>query len=132
MLEGKETSMRLFSMVWQILVYLAMSAVILAMFHIANSQFETVVISALVLIYASVISSYRALGYVLSRKWNIDLMRHIAIAKSLQLNTEIEEEAQKENLEEDHASQTKFRIATGFNMLFGLIALCNLIYALAS
>ena len=124
--------MRLFSIVWQIFVNLVTSAVILVMLHIANSQFETVVISALVLIYVSVISSYTALGYALSRKWNIDLTRHIAISKSLQLSTEIEEEAQKENFEEDQKSQTKFWIANGFNMLFGFIAIGNLIYALVS
>ena len=124
--------MRLFSIVWQIFVNLVTSAVILVMLHIANSQFETVVISALVLIYVSVISSYTALGYALSRKWNIDLTRHIAISKSLQLSTEIEEEAQKENFEEDQKSQTKFWIANGFNILFGFIAIGNLIYALVS
>ena len=124
--------MRLFSIVWQIFVNLVTSAVILVMLHIANSQFETVVISALVLIYVTVISSYTALGYALSRKWNIDLTRHIAISKSLQLSTEIEEEAQKENFEEDQKSQTKFWIASGFNILFGFIAIGNLIYALVS
>ena len=72
--------MRFFSTAWRILVNLATSAVILAMFHIANSRFEIVVISALVLIYVSVIGSHMALGYALSRTWNIDLARHIAIA----------------------------------------------------
>ena len=124
--------MRFFSMAWRIFVNLATSAVILAMFHAANSQFETVVISALVLIYVSVISSHMSLGYVLSQKWNIDLARHIAIAKSLQLSTEIEEEAQKENLDEDRNSQTGFWITAGFNMLFGFVAIGNLIHALAS
>jgi hypothetical protein len=72
--------MQFFSIAWRILVNLATGAVILAMFHIANSRFETIVVSALVLIYVSVSSSYMSLGYALSRKWNIDLARYIAIA----------------------------------------------------
>jgi hypothetical protein len=124
--------MQLFSIAWRLLLNLATGSVILAMFHIANSPFETVVISALVLIYLSVIGSYMSLGYALSKKWNIDLVRYIAIAKSLGLNAGLEEEAQKENLEEDRKSQSVFWIIAGFNMLFGLIAMGNLIYAIAS
>ena len=124
--------MQFFSLAWRILVNLATGAVILAMFHIANSRFETIVVSALVLIYVSVISSYMSLGYTLSRKWNIDLARYITIAKSLRLNTELEEEAQKENLEEDQKGQAGFWITAGFNMLFSFIAIGNLIYAIAS
>ncbi len=86
----------------------------------------------LVLIYVAVIGSYMSLGYALSRKWNIDLARYIAIAKALRLNTEIEEEAQKENQEEDRKGQTVFWMTAGFNTLFGLIAIGNLLYAIAS
>jgi hypothetical protein len=102
------------------------------MFHIASSPFETIVISALVLIYVSVISSHMALGYAQSKKWNIDLARYIAIARSLKLNTELEEEAQKENLEEDQKGQVVFWIAAGFNMLYGLIAIGHLVYAVSA
>jgi hypothetical protein len=90
------------------------------------------VVSALVLIYVAVIGSYMSLGYALSRKWNIDLARYIAIAKALRLNTEIDEEAQKENQGEDGKGQTVFWIAAGFNTLFGLIAIGNLLYAITS
>jgi len=124
--------MQFVSIAWRVLVNLATGAVILAMFHIANSPFETIVVSALVLIYVSVISSYMALGYALSKKWHIDLARYIAIAKSLRLNTELEEEAQKENREEDQKGQTGFWITAAFNMLFGLIAIGNLVYAIKS
>src|SRR5712692_7009869 len=109
--------MEFVSIAWRVLVNLATGAVILAMFHIANSPFETIVISALVLIYVSVISSYMALGYDLSKKWHIYLARYIAIARSLRLNTELEEEAQKENREEDQKGQTGFWITAAFNML---------------
>ncbi len=123
--------MQLFSIAWRILVNLVTGSVILAMFHIANSRFETIVISALVLIYVSVIGSYMTLGYALSKKWNIDLARYIAIAKSLGLNAELEEEARQENLEEDRKGQSVFWITAGFNMLFGFIAIGNLVYVIA-
>src|SRR5258706_11558434 len=97
--------MQFFSIIWRVLINLATGAVILAMFHIANSPFEAIVVSALVLIYVSVFSSYMTLGYALSKKWHIDLARHIVIARSLRLNTELEEEAQKENQEEDQKGE---------------------------
>jgi hypothetical protein len=111
-------------------VNLVTGAVILAMLHFANSRFETIVVSALVIIYATVIGTYMSLGYVLSRKWNIDLTRHIAIAKALHLNTALEEEVQKENEEEDAKSRTSFWITATFNWLFGLIATGNLLFAM--
>jgi len=124
--------MQVLSIVWRVLASLATGAVILAMFHIANSPFEAIVISALVLIYVSVISSYMTLGYALSKKWDIDLTRYIAIAKSLSLNAELEEEAQKESREEDQKGQTSFWITAAFNMLFGFIAIGHLVYAITS
>lgn len=124
--------MQFISITWRILVNLVTAAVILAMFHFTSSRFETIVVSALVLIYAAVIGSYMSLGYAISRKWNIDLSRHIIIAKALHLDTEIEEEAQKESQEEDRKGQTIFWITASFNTLFGLIAMGNLLYAISS
>lgn len=124
--------MQFISITWRILVNLVTTAVILAMFHFTSSRFETIVVSALVLIYVAVIGSYMSLGYSISRKWNIDLSRHITIAKALRLDTEIEEEAQKENQEEDRKGQTAFWITASFNTLFGLIAMGNLLYAISS
>ena len=124
--------MQFISIAWRILVNLVTAAVILAMFHFASSRFETIVVSALVVIYVAVIGSYMSLGYAISRKWNIDLSRHITIAKALRLDTEIEEEAQKENQEEDRKGQTAFWITASFNTLFGLIAMGNLFYAISS
>lgn len=124
--------MQFLSIAWRLLVNLVTGAVILAMFHFTNSRFETIVVSALVLIYVAVIGSYMSLGYALSRKWNVDLARYIAIAKALRLNTEIEEEVQKENQEEDRKGQTAFWLTASFNTLFGLIAIGNLLYAIGS
>ena len=49
-LDDYKAVMQFFSIAWRILVNLATGAVILAMFHVANSRFETIVVSALVLI----------------------------------------------------------------------------------
>lgn len=124
--------MQFISIAWRILINLVTAAVILAMLHFTSSRFESIVVSALVLIYVAVIDSYMSLGYAVSRKWNIDLSRHITIAKTLHLSTEVEEEALKENQEEDRKGQTVFWIAASFNTLFGLIAIGNLLYAIAS
>lgn len=124
--------MQLFSITWRILLSLVTGAVILAMLHFATSRFETIVVSALILIYVTVVGSHMSIGYAISRKWNIDQTRYIAIAKALHLSTETEEEAQKENREEDRKGQTAFWITANFNMLFGLIAMGNLLYAIAS
>lgn len=124
--------MQFISIAWRILVNLVTAAVILAMFHFTSSRFETIVVSALVVIYVAVIGSYMSLGYAISRKWNIDLSRHITIAKALRLDTEIEEEAQKENQEDDRKGQAVFWITASFNTLFGLIAMGNLLYAISS
>ena len=124
--------MQFISIAWRILVNLVTAAVILAMFHFTSSRFETIVVSALVVIYVAVIGSYMSLGYAISRKWNIDLSRHITIAKALRLDTEIEEEAQKENQEDDRKGQAVFWITASFNTLFGLIAMDNLLYAISS
>lgn len=124
--------MQFLSIVWRVLVNLISGVVILAMFHFTNSRFETIAISALVLIYVAVVGSHMSLGHALSRKWNIDLARHIAVAKALQLNTEIEEDALKENQEEDKKGQVMFWLTASFNTLFGLIAIGNLLHAIAS
>ncbi len=124
--------MQFLSLTWSVLKNLATGAVILAMFHIAKSPFETIVISALVLIYVVVIGTFMSQGYALSKKWNIDQARYIAIAAKLGLNIEIEEEAHKENREQDEKGQTAFWITVVFNMLFGFIAIAYLVYTITS
>ena len=100
-----ERGMRYVSIAWRILWSIAKVAVILALFHLANSRFETILVSALVIIYVDVAIQTMKLGYALHRKWNIDLKRYIALAKALQLNTEIEEAAEKENIQDDDKNE---------------------------
>ena len=100
------------------------------MLNAATSQFEAIVTSSLVLLYVAITSSYMSLGYALSKKWHIDLSRYIALAKALHLNTEVEEEAQKDNLLADQQGQASFWITVVFNILFSFIAIGNLLYAI--
>ena len=125
--------MRILSILWRVLVNLVGAVVILAMFHIAKSSFETVIISGLVLIYTSVNGSYYVLGYALHKKWSQDSWRFLQIGKSLNISqTEIVEEALKEDEKETSSSQVPFWINVGFNTLFTLIAIGNLLYAVAT
>ena len=119
------------SIAWRVVVNLATGAVILAMFRLARSPFESEVVSALVLIYISVVSSHIAMGYAMSKKWNLDLARHISIARALRLNTEIEEDAQRENQDADQKAQPVLWINVCFNAVFALIALWHLFAAVA-
>ena len=123
---------QILSIVWRVLVNLAEAAVILAMFHIAKSPFETIVVSALVLIYLSVIGSFSILGHVLIQKGSQDLARFIEIAKLLRLNTELYEEALKKDREEFQKGQVSFWISAVFRTLFAFFAIANLVYAVAS
>ena len=120
------------SIAWRVLVSLGETVVILAMFHIAKSAFETIVVSALVLIYISVIGSFAFLGHALLEKEHQDFARFIELAKSLHLNTELYEEALKENLEEFQKGQVNFWISAVFRTLFTLFAIANLVYAVVS
>ena len=126
------TQMSFLSIAWRVLVNLATGAVILAMFGLARSPFESAVVSALVLIYIAVASSHMSLGYAMSKKWNIDLARYIAIARSLHLNTEIEEAAQTENQDAERKGQPAFWIEVSFKTVFCLIALWQLLAAIGS
>jgi len=119
------------SIVWRVLVNLVETVVILAMFHIAKSTFETIVISALVIIYVSVVNSFWMLGLGLLEKGHQDLARFIEIARLLKYsNTEVHEEAQRENLEEFKGGRPGLWINIGFHTLFSLIAIGNLVYAI--
>jgi 23S rRNA G2069 N7-methylase RlmK/C1962 C5-methylase RlmI len=100
------------------------------MFRATKSSFETIVVSALVLIYLSVISSFAMLGYGFFEKGTQDFARFIELAKALHIKTEIYEEALKENQEEIQKGQAAFWIAAVFRLVFALIAGIALIYAL--
>ena len=122
--------MKVLSIIWRILINLVVTAVILAMFKIATSAFETVVISALVLIYVSVISSFSILGRALVEKGHIDLIRYIEIAKLLKhANAEVFDDARTEQEEELQKGLAGFWINAGFNTSFALIAAWKLVYA---
>lgn len=123
--------MKILSIVWQVLINLTEAAVIFAMFHIAKSPFETIVISALVIIYLFVTHAFSLLGHSLLQKGSQELARFIEIAKSLNLNTVLYEEAQQENREDFQKGQVSFWINGVFRAVFYLFAIANFIYAVA-
>lgn len=60
------------------------------------------------------------------------MARFIEIAKSLRLDTELYEEALKEDREEFQKGQVRFWISAVFRTLFAFFAIANLVYAVAS
>jgi hypothetical protein len=118
--------MRTFSALWSVLKGLAEGVVILVMFHIANSAFETMVVSGLVLIYTSVTGTFKGLGYALHGLGRQSQWRYIQIAKSLkhpEPEIDLLEAARKEDEEEREKHMATFWISIGFNTLYALIAI---------
>lgn len=122
--------MKYLKVAWQIVVNLAMTLIILAMFRLARSPFETAVIAGLVLIYVAILGAFVSLGYAQSKKWQLDSRRYITLAKAQGLGTEIEEEALKELEESDSKSGPLLMINGAFSTLFVVIAVLNLLGAL--
>lgn len=123
---------KIISIAWGIIVNLAETAVALAMLHIAKSPFENIVVSALVLIYLAITGSFAILGLSLYQKGNQDMARFIELAKSLRLNTELDEEALGEDREKLNKVQTRFWIGAIFRMLLAFLAGANLVITVVS
>jgi pantoate kinase len=121
--------MKILSIAWRVLVNLVEAIVILAMLYVAKTPFENIIVSALVIIYESVVTSFSMLGRALLHKASQDLARFIEIAKSLNLNTGLYEEALNEDNEEFQKGHVCFSIDSFFRAVFLLIAIANLIYA---
>ena len=117
----------------RLLAHSAVAVVILGMFHIVESAIQTVIVSLLVLIYATVMGSFSAVLQALFRKWDQDLVKFIGRTKLLHRsdmrNYELIRQDYQRALE---SMRTVHRIDAGFNVLFVLIALGNLVYAVVS
>ena len=113
-----------------IFFHLVEIAVVLAMFHVAKSSFETIVVSGLVLTYLSVVGSFAMLGHALLEKGHQDFARFIELAKALRLDAQIYEEALQENREEFQKGKASFWIGVAFKMLLALIAAAYLVNVL--
>ena len=124
--------MRSLSILWTVLLNLAEGAVILAMFHIAKSPFETIVVSALILIYLVVIGLFSVLGHALIEKGNQDTARFIEIAKSLHLTTEIYEEALQKDRDKFQKGMARFYISWWFSGMYFFFSIYNLVSVVLS
>jgi len=113
-----------------VLSHLVALAALLASLHFATTPFDTFVIGATTFIYVSTRGAIMFLDYGVSNKANEDMVRVIAMNRPLSRNTEIEQKADQE-MDELDARQVKFWIDTGFNVLIALIAILNLLPAIA-
>jgi len=113
-----------------VLSHLLALAVLLTLLRLAKTPFDTVVIGATTLIYVSIRGAISFLDYGVSNKANEDMVRSIVITRPLCRNAEIEKEANKE-VDELETRQVKFWIDTGFNCLIALVAILNLLPAIA-
>ena len=117
----------------RVLGNLAVAFVILGLFHIVDTAVQTVIVSIFVLIYALVMDSFWALWRAQFTKWDQDLVRFIGRARLFQRsNVRIYEEMRKDYQQDLESMRLSHRVDTGFNTLFALIALGNLIYAVFS
>jgi hypothetical protein len=111
---------------WAVLVNLAAIAVVLAMLHAAHSQFETIVICALILVYTAVLGSFSVLGRGVAHVGRMQLVHSIELAKLRNEHSGLLSESLKEVDEETEKAQVKFwinTISTGIIGLIGTIAL---------
>ena len=110
--------MRLLSSAWRIAVNLVSLFVILAMFRVASSPFETIVISGLTLIYGSVTSALALLARLLVEG---NLARARQFIKIAQLLNDRETEDYKELLKEQSDELQKAQLGFWINALFGVV-----------
>ena len=114
--------MRYVGYAWSILVGLVTLAVVAALLHATRSPFETMVMGALIVIYAAILSTFKVLGRSLLHVSHKQLEFFITIGTLLKHpNLEIYSAALKEEDAETHEAQTSFTISLVFNWLIGLI-----------
>ena len=121
---------RPFPIAQNVVPHLLALAVLLASLHFATTPFGTFVIGATTLIYVSIRGAISFLDYGVSNKANEDMVRATGIIRPLCLDTEMEQSADKE-VHDLETRQVKFWIDTGFNCLIALIAILNLLPAIA-
>jgi hypothetical protein len=123
--------MRYLKIGWTVLLNLIALAIIAAMLAKAKSGFEQMVVSALVLIYVQVTSSFSVLGRALMEMGNADLARFNEVAGALKHpDAQVYRDAHKEQTEEIAKTRAPYWINVGFAFLFFLIAVAGLIGAL--
>jgi hypothetical protein len=116
------------STAWTAVVNLIQLAVVLAMFQVAKSPFETLVVAGLVLTYCAVLSTLVVIGTALSKRWEQDTERFIMLAKAVRLDTELHEQALAESREESESATINLGITSAFRYLPGLIATLYVLY----
>jgi hypothetical protein len=121
--------MRFLPTTWHVLVGITTTAIILAMFHVAKTPFETVVISALVYIFTFQQATYIDMVNALTQIYDTFMVRYTRVGKALNLNTEMDDEALNEGRPINERIEKERWIDASFNYLFALIATVELIVA---
>jgi hypothetical protein len=129
-----EGLMRYVGIAWIVVRGLIELAVVAALLHATHSAFETMVMGALVVIYAAIVGTFKGLGRSLLHVSHKQLEFFITIGTLLKHpDLEIYSAALKEEDEETQKAQTSFTISVVFNWLVGLIGtLALLLTALRS
>jgi hypothetical protein len=117
--------------VWAVLVNLIAVGVILAMFGVAETRFETVVVSALTLIYITTTSAFMVQNRMtaqLAQSWSAGLAH---LAKLLNdPESQVLDEALKETADKLRKGTVRFYIHLAFHTLVWGLALWKLVGAI--
>lgn len=114
--------MRYVSYAWSVLKGLVALAVVAALLHVTNSRFETMVMGALIVIYASIVASFQALGRSLLHVSHKQLDFFVQIGTQVKHpSLEVYSAALKEEDEETKQALPSFYISATFNWVIGLI-----------
>jgi hypothetical protein len=117
-----------FGYVWTVLTNLMVVAVTLAMFTVASSPFQTVVICALVLIYIELRAATTMFARGLTETRFALAGEFIGLAKVL--NAETAEEQVAANVKEYEAMTPHYYINVGFRTLLWVIVVWKLVAAM--
>lgn len=119
------------SLIWLVITDLFVLAIIIGLFNFASSSFETVIFSLLILIYLSVEGFFSSYGYKTMQTTFALANELLQIKKLLKYQEiDIEKEKQDKAMEEFNKLETRVQIHSIFLLLFFLITLWNLLFAI--
>lgn len=138
--------MKTLGIIWKVIINIITIAVVLGIFSIASSKFETIVLAVLVLIYLS-LSTFTAIwglhqiefGEALQKQLDL-IKRKLGITRYYEeygndddgFTDKFEKEMETEAKEKKKTLMIKFYINVGFQTIIYIIALYNLLTVLNS
>ncbi|MGZ5448405.1 MAG: hypothetical protein ACXW5U_09830 [Thermoanaerobaculia bacterium] len=120
--------MSLIGHIWTVALNLFSIVVVIAMFDVAETRFETIVVAGLALIYLTVVSSHMAIGRMNVESARANLAQFARLCRLLNdSEADYYEEAVTENKREIAKATVRFHINFVFNGLIWFIALFKLV-----